>query len=84
MDNEGKNSYYHPERMALPALYISGGTNLLVTSETSFLTNKYMKLHQPGFRHERVVVDGFGHSDLLIGEESYDGVSSHFITYEVS
>ncbi|KAG8376752.1 hypothetical protein BUALT_Bualt09G0096400 [Buddleja alternifolia] len=75
VDNEGNNAYLiHPERMALPTLYISGGRTLLVTPETSFLANKYMKLHQPGYRHERVVIDGFGHSDLLIGERSNEKV----------
>ncbi|XP_057777960.1 uncharacterized protein LOC130996678 [Salvia miltiorrhiza] len=78
VDSRGNNSYLiHPERMALPTLYISGGRTLLATPETSFLGNKYMKLHQPGYRHERVVVDGFGHSDLLIGEESCEKVFPH-------
>ncbi|CAA0818817.1 Unknown protein [Striga hermonthica] len=78
VDSDGKNSYLiYPERMAMPTLYISGGRTLLVTPETSFLANKYMKMHQPGYRHERVVVDGFGHSDLLIGEESGEIVFPH-------
>ncbi|XP_034693453.1 uncharacterized protein LOC117920178 isoform X1 [Vitis riparia] len=82
VDSNGKNSYLiHPERMALPTLYISGGRSLLVTPQTSFLANKYMKLHQPGFRHERVVVEGFGHSDLLIGEESYKKVFPHILSH---
>ena len=67
--------------MALSTLYISGGRSLLVTPETSFLANKYMKLHQPGFRHERIVVDGFGHSDLLIGEESSKEVFPHILSH---
>ncbi|KAK6147228.1 hypothetical protein DH2020_018140 [Rehmannia glutinosa] len=78
VDNNGNNSYLiHPERMAMPTLYISGGRTLLVTPETSFLANKYMKLHQPGYRHERVVIDGFGHSDLMIGEKSHENVFPH-------
>ncbi|XP_059646653.1 uncharacterized protein LOC132293268 [Cornus florida] len=82
VDSDGRNSYLiHPERMALPTLYISGGRTLLVTPETSFLANKYMKLHQPGFRHGRVVVEGFGHSDLLIGEESYKKVFPHILSH---
>lgn len=82
VDGNGNNSYLiHPERMALPTLYISGGRPILVTPETSFLANKYMKLHQPGFRHGRVVVDGFGHSDLLMGEESYVKVFPHILRH---
>ncbi|KAJ7976152.1 Long-chain-alcohol oxidase FAO4B [Quillaja saponaria] len=82
VDSHGDNSYMiHPERMALPTLYISGGRSLLVTPETSFLANRYMKVHQPGFRHERVVVDGFGHSDLLVGEESYKKVFPHILSH---
>ncbi|KAK2984165.1 hypothetical protein RJ640_020575, partial [Escallonia rubra] len=82
VDSNGNNSYLsHPERMALSTLYISGGQTLLVTPQTSFLANKYMKLHQPGFRHERVVVDGFGHSDLLIGENSYRKVFPHILSH---
>ncbi|XP_057505723.1 uncharacterized protein LOC130789017 [Actinidia eriantha] len=78
----GESSYLiHPERMALPTLYISGGRTLLVTPQTSFLANNYMKLHQPVFRHERVVVEGFGHSDLLIGEESYIRVFPHILSH---
>ncbi|KAL8039767.1 hypothetical protein ABFS82_10G056500 [Erythranthe guttata] len=78
VDSKGSNSYLiHPERMAVPTLYISGGRTLLVRTETSFLANKYMKLHQPGYRHERVVVDGFGHSDLLIGQKSDEKVFPH-------
>lgn len=52
-----------------------------MTPETSFLANKYMKLHQPGYRHERVVVDDFGHSDLLIGEESHEKVFPHILKH---
>jgi hypothetical protein len=82
VDSKGNNSYLiHAERMQLPTLYISGGRSLLVTPKTSFLANKYMKLHQPGFRHERVVVEGFGHSDLLIGEESYKKVFPHILSH---
>ncbi|PRQ44019.1 putative alpha/Beta hydrolase [Rosa chinensis] len=82
VDSNGCSSYLiHPERMALPTLYISGGRSLLVTPQTSFLAHKYMKLHQPGFRHERVVVEGFGHSDLLIGEESHKKVFPHILSH---
>ncbi|XP_015581580.2 uncharacterized protein LOC8263202 [Ricinus communis] len=82
MDSNGNNSYLiHPERMAVPTLYISGGRTLLVTPETSFLANKYMRLHQPSSRHERVVIDEFGHSDLLIGEESYEKVFPHLLSH---
>ncbi|KZV40453.1 hypothetical protein F511_41770 [Dorcoceras hygrometricum] len=82
LDSNGNNTYMvHPERMALPTLYISGGRTLLVTPETSLLANKYMKLHQQSYRHERVVVDGFGHSDLLIGEKSFEKVFPHIITH---
>ncbi|KAK9985861.1 hypothetical protein SO802_030812 [Lithocarpus litseifolius] len=82
VDSKGNNSYLiHPERMSLPTLYISGGRTILATPKTSFLANKYMKLHQPGFRHERVVVEGFGHSDLLIGEESYKKVFPHILSH---
>ncbi|KAI8562988.1 hypothetical protein RHMOL_Rhmol03G0078900 [Rhododendron molle] len=82
VDPNGENSYLiHPERMALPTLYLSGGRTLLVTPHTSFLANNYMKMHQPGFRHERVVVEGFGHSDLLIGEESHVKVFPHILTH---
>lgn len=82
VDSNGQNTYLiHPERMALPTLYISGGKTILVTPETSFLANKYMKLHQPKYRHERVVVDGFGHSDLFIGEESYKKVFPHIFSH---
>lgn len=78
VDTKGNNTYLiHPERIALPTLYISGGRTILVTPDTSFLANKYMKLHHPGYRHQRVVVDGFGHSDLLIGQESCDKVFPH-------
>ncbi|XP_040373128.1 uncharacterized protein LOC112193739 isoform X2 [Rosa chinensis] len=82
VDSNGCNSYLiHPERMTLPTLYISGGRSLLVTPQTSFLAHKYMKLHQPGFRHERVVVEGFGHSDLLIGGESHKKVFPHILSH---
>lgn len=40
-----------------------------------------MKLHQPGFQHKRVVSEGFGHADLLIGEESYKKVFPHIISH---
>lgn len=82
VDSNGRNTYLlHPERMALPTLYISGGKPILVTPQTTFLANKYMKLHQPNYRHERVVVDGFGHSDLFIGEESSKKVFPHILSH---
>lgn len=50
VDSHGNNSYLiHPERMKLSTLYISGGRSLLVTPETSFLGNKYMKNAPTGF-----------------------------------
>ncbi|XP_008462587.1 uncharacterized protein LOC103500910 isoform X3 [Cucumis melo] len=82
VDDKGNNNYLiHPERMAFPTLYISGGRSLLVSPLTSFLANKYMKLHQPKFRHERVVVNGYGHSDLLIGEKSCKEVFPHIVSH---
>lgn len=82
VDPKGKNRYLiHPERMPLPTLYISGGRSLLVTPETTLLANKYMRMHQPEFHHQRVVVEGFGHSDLLIGEESHEKVFPHLISH---
>ncbi|KAE8717051.1 hypothetical protein F3Y22_tig00110065pilonHSYRG00254 [Hibiscus syriacus] len=82
VDSNGNNSYLiHPERMAVSTLYVSGGRSLLVTPETTFLANNYVKMHQPGFRHERVVVDGYGHSDLLIGEESFKEVFPHILSH---
>lgn len=82
VDDKGNNNYLiHPERMAFPTQYISGGRSLLVSPLTSFLANKYMKLHQPKFRHGRVVVDGFGHSDLLIGEKSCKEVFPHILSH---
>ncbi|KAK9127825.1 hypothetical protein Syun_016622 [Stephania yunnanensis] len=82
VDPNGQNKYLiHPERMTVPTLYISGGRTLLVTPETSFLANQYMRLHQPGFRHTRVVVDGFGHLDLLVGEESHKKVFPHILSH---
>lgn len=52
-----------------------------MTPETTLLANKFMRLHQPDFHHKRVVVHGFGHSDLLIGEESSEKVFPHFISH---
>ncbi|RWR72004.1 Glucose-methanol-choline oxidoreductase [Cinnamomum micranthum f. kanehirae] len=71
----------HPERIPLPTLYLSGGRSIVATPETSLLAHQYMKLHHPGFHHERVVVDGFGHSDVLLGEESYKKVFPHIISH---
>ncbi|KAK8971455.1 hypothetical protein KSP40_PGU019694 [Platanthera guangdongensis] len=82
VDAEGMNKYLiHSERMALPTLYVSGGKSLLLTQETSLLAYRYMSLHQPGFEHKRVVVEGFGHSDLLIGQESHKNVFPHFLSH---
>lgn len=82
VDSSGNNTYLiHPERMQLHTTYISGGKSLLVTPETSFLANNYMKLHQPGYKHTRVVVEDFGHSDLLIGENSSKFVFPHILSH---
>ncbi|XP_057857842.2 uncharacterized protein LOC131066953 [Cryptomeria japonica] len=82
VDSKGNNSFLiHPERMPLPTTYISGGRSILVTPETSLLANQFMKLHQPDFHHERVVVEGFGHSDLLIGENSHKHVFPHILSH---
>ncbi|KAF6165874.1 hypothetical protein GIB67_012771 [Kingdonia uniflora] len=82
VDPNGSNTYLiHPERLALSTLYISGGRSLLVTPQTSFLANQYMRLHQPHYTHTRIVVEGFGHSDLLIGEESYKKVFPHILSH---
>ncbi|XXG62726.1 hypothetical protein AAC387_Pa05g1039 [Persea americana] len=79
---KGEDIYLiHPERMALHTLYISSGRSILATPETSLLANQYMELHQPVFRHRRVVVEGFGHSDLFLGEESYKKVFPHMISH---
>ncbi|KAL4558327.1 hypothetical protein LXL04_036525 [Taraxacum kok-saghyz] len=82
VDSKGNNSYLiHAERMNLPTLYISGGRTLLAIPKTSLLANQYMKLHHPNLRHERVVVEGFGHSDLLIGEESCTKVFPYILSH---
>ncbi|KAH9307741.1 hypothetical protein KI387_035652, partial [Taxus chinensis] len=82
VDSKGNNSFLiHPERMPLPTTYISGGRSLLVTPNVSLLANQFMKLHQPDFHHERVVVEGFGHSDLLIGENSHKHVFPHILSH---
>ncbi|KAI0519706.1 hypothetical protein KFK09_007165 [Dendrobium nobile] len=82
IDAEGKDMYLiHSERMAMPTLYIYGRRSLLVTPETSMLGYWYMWLHQPGFQHKRVMMEGYGHSDLPIGEESYMSVFPHFISH---
>ncbi|OVA10026.1 hypothetical protein BVC80_1751g201 [Macleaya cordata] len=82
VNSKGKNTYLiHTERMTLPTTYISGGRSLLVTPQTSFLANQYMKLHQPGYKHTRVVVEDFGHSDILIGEESWKKVFPHILSH---
>ncbi|WCJ34274.1 hypothetical protein M5689_015591 [Euphorbia peplus] len=38
-------------------------------------------LHQPGYTHERVVVEGYGHLDLLIGEKSHEEVFPHILSH---
>ncbi|XP_068658121.1 uncharacterized protein [Aristolochia californica] len=82
VDSKGRDTYLmHPERMAVPTLYISGGRPLLVTPQTSLLAHQYMRLHQPGFHHKRLVLEGFGHSDLLIGEESPKKVFPHILSH---
>eukprot|EP00268_Persea_americana_P039357 TRINITY_DN38963_c0_g1_i2.p1 TRINITY_DN38963_c0_g1~~TRINITY_DN38963_c0_g1_i2.p1 ORF type:complete len:105 (+),score=24.41 TRINITY_DN38963_c0_g1_i2:413-727(+) len=40
-----------------------------------------MKLHQPGFHHGRVVVEGFGHSDVFLGEEAYKKIFPHILSH---
>ncbi|RZC90861.1 hypothetical protein C5167_028692, partial [Papaver somniferum] len=78
VNSDGTNTYLiHPERMKLPTTYISGGKSLLVTPETSFLANQYMKL----YKHTRVVLEDFGHSDLLIGENSWKFVFPHILSH---
>eukprot|EP01018_Ginkgo_biloba_P020085 Gb_39397 [translate_table: standard] len=82
VDSKGKNTFLiHPERMALPTTYISGGRSLLVTPQTSLHANRYMRLHHPNFHHERVVIEGFGHSDLLIGQNSHKHVFPHILSH---
>ncbi|KAI3856011.1 hypothetical protein MKW92_026529 [Papaver armeniacum] len=82
VNSDDKNTYLiHPERMKLPTAYISGSKSLLVTPETSFLAHQYMKSHQPGYKHTRVVLEDFGHSDLLIGENSWKHVFPHILSH---
>lgn len=82
VDSNGKDIYLiHPERMTVPTLYITGGRTLLTTRETSLFAHQYMKLHQPGFHHKRVVVEGFGHSDVFLGEEAHKKIFPHIISH---
>lgn len=82
VDATGEDVYLaHPERIPLPTLYLSGGRSIVATPETSLLAHQYMKLHQPSFHHRRVVVDGFGHSDIFLGEESHKKIFPHIISH---
>ncbi|KAI3994486.1 hypothetical protein MKX01_012743 [Papaver californicum] len=82
VNSDGANTYLiHPERMKLPTTYISGGKSLLVTPETSFLANQYMKLPQPCYKHTWVVLEDCGHSDFLIGENSWKFVLPHILSH---
>ncbi|OVA10027.1 Glucose-methanol-choline oxidoreductase [Macleaya cordata] len=82
VNSNGKNTYLiHPERITLPTTYISGGRSLLVTPQTSFFANQYMKLHQPGYKHTRVVLENLGHSDIWIGEDSWKKVFPHILSH---
>ncbi|MCO5555302.1 hypothetical protein L7F22_008847 [Adiantum nelumboides] len=69
--SSGEDIYMpHTGRLALPTTYISGGRPLLVTPTTSERAHALMQHHHPEFHHERHVVHGYGHSDLLIAERA--------------
>ncbi|KAK9921336.1 hypothetical protein M0R45_029849 [Rubus argutus] len=81
VDSNGLQLVLDPSRrMTVPTLiYPAGG--LSCDSSNFFLAHQYMKLHQPGFRHDRVVGGGFWASDLLIGEESHKKVFPHILSH---
>eukprot|EP00270_Netrium_digitus_P013679 TRINITY_DN4573_c0_g1_i1.p1 TRINITY_DN4573_c0_g1~~TRINITY_DN4573_c0_g1_i1.p1 ORF type:complete len:421 (-),score=84.04 TRINITY_DN4573_c0_g1_i1:236-1498(-) len=73
--------YDHPERLAVPTTYISGGKPILVLPETSRRANEYMREHHPEFEHERVVVPGYGHQDMLIGKDMEKDIFPHVLRH---
>lgn len=82
VDEKGKNSLsFTPWENGIVDPLRIRSRSLLATPETSFLANKYMKLQQPCHRHERVIVEGSSHSDLLIGEESDVKVFPHIVNH---
>ncbi|KAI5062479.1 hypothetical protein GOP47_0023018 [Adiantum capillus-veneris] len=82
VDANGNDTYLqHPERLALPTTYISGGREILVMLDTSSMAHSFMQFHHPSFSHSRIVVPKYGHNDLLIGEHSGRDVFPHILDH---
>lgn len=76
----GQNMYLpFVERLVIPTTYISGGRPILVLPSTSEHSHAFMKLHHPHLSHKRLVIPGYGHSDLLIGEFAHRDVFPHIL-----
>ena len=67
-DHNGGNVYLpHPERMAIPILFLSGEDNKCYLPESTELTYNYLRQANGDELYTRKVIPGYGHIDCIFG-----------------
>jgi cholesterol oxidase len=64
----------HPERMALPTLFLQGGRNYIFHPEGSRRTAHWLRQHNGPALYRRVVFPNYAHLDALAGRDAHEDV----------
>lgn len=72
---KGENAYLpHPERMAIPILFISGENNTCYLPESTEKTYTYLCEANGKDLYRRKVIPGYGHIDCIFGQKAVNDV----------
>ena len=79
LDSEGRNVYLpgitDPNLKKIPVLFIHGSDNFCFDKETAIKSAELLASH--GWNANKVIIDGFGHLDCIIGDRADQHVFPH-------
>lgn len=86
LDRHGKDTYLdHPERLALPLLFLHGARSHMFHPDGSARTLRWLQERNPSTPYGRIVLDGYGHVDTFIGRDAhvdvFPAVAEHLDRY---
>jgi pimeloyl-ACP methyl ester carboxylesterase len=79
---EGGNDYLqHPERLAIPILFLHGDRNYIFMPEGSARTLRRLRRKNGRGLYRRVVLKGYAHLDTIIGRNAARDVFPHIVEH---
>jgi cholesterol oxidase len=79
---EGGNDYFeHPERLAIPILFLHGDRNYIFMPEGSARTVRWLRRKNGPGLYRRIVLKGYAHLDTIIGRNAARDVFPHIVEH---